>query len=166
MVVIPAVAGSLWFAVIEEIIYRGVLLRVVEERLGTWVALVGSSLAFAAFHFVVTPNATLWTAGSIFVAGLMLGGAYVYTRRLWFPIALHAAWNFTQGAVFGIAVSGNQVANDVSLLVGETSGPTWLSGGAYGFEGSIIAVLIVGFAAGVFLWWADQRNRIVALRRH
>ena len=62
-------------------------------------------------------------------AGVLLGSAYFLTRRLWLPIGLHIGWNFTQGGVFGIAVSGHPSSG---LLQAVLSGPTWLSGGAFG----------------------------------
>lgn len=157
IILVPAITGALFWATLEELIYRGVLLRIIETKLGTWIALGISSLAFAGFHVVATPNVTLWTGVSVFIAGLWLGGAYLYTRRLWFPIALHATWNFTQGAVFGIAVSGDEAGQ--GLFVGTTSGPTWLSGGAYGLEGSVIVVGVLLLASIVILRQAQQQER-------
>ncbi|MFC6723463.1 type II CAAX prenyl endopeptidase Rce1 family protein [Halobium palmae] len=159
MIIVPAITGALFWATLEELVYRGALLRIAERRLGTWIALGISSLAFAGFHVVATPNATLWTGVSVFIAGLWLGGAYLYTRRLWFPIALHAAWNFTQGAVFGIAVSGDEAGQ--GLLIGITSGPTWLTGGAYGLEGSVVVVGIVLLAAILVLQQARKQGQFL-----
>ncbi|MDS0293497.1 CPBP family intramembrane glutamic endopeptidase [Halogeometricum luteum] len=163
LLAVPFVTGALFWAALEELVYRAVLLRIVERRFGTWVALVGSSLAFAAFHVVATPNVTVWTGLTVFLAGLWLGGAYLYTRRLWLPVALHAAWNFAQGAVFGIAVSGDEGGQ--GLLVGVTSGPTWLTGGAYGLEGSAVVVVVVLLAAAVVLRAARRDGRFVPSRR-
>lgn len=161
LILVPAITGALFWATLEELVYRGVLLRIIEGKLGTWIALGVSSLAFAGFHVVATPNVTLWTGFSVFVAGLWLGGAYLYTRRLWFPIALHAAWNFTQGAIFGIAVSGDEAGQ--GLFVGTTSGPTWLSGGAYGLEGSVIVVGIIFLASIVILREARKQGRFLSV---
>ncbi|SFK60390.1 hypothetical protein SAMN04487950_0130 [Halogranum rubrum] len=161
--VVPLITGALFFATLEELVYRGVVLRLVELPFGTWAGLAVSALAFAAFHVVATPNVTLWTGLSVFLAGLLLGGAYVYTRRLWFPIALHAAWNFVQGGVFGIAVSGDEAG--LGLFVGTTSGPTWLSGGDYGLEGSAVVVGVVLLATMVVLRQARQRGHFRAPAR-
>lgn len=68
----------------------------------------------------------------------------------WLPIAIHAGWNVAQGAVFGVQVSGNPV-DDVALLVGGTAGPAWLTGGAYGLEGSVAALAVPVAAVGVAL---------------
>lgn len=129
----------------EEIVARGVLLGIVERGLGTWIALAISSLLFGLGHYG-NPNATLWSSIAIALeAGLLLGMAYVWTRSLWFVMGLHAAWNFTQGPLLGIPVSGLKIDG---LLTARTSGPELLSGGAFGAEASILTlVLCVGVAA-------------------
>jgi membrane protease YdiL (CAAX protease family) len=118
-----------------------------EESLGTWLALLISALIFGLMH-IANPNATLWSALAIAIeAGIMLAAAYTLTRRLWLPIGIHFAWNFVQGGIFGVAVSGNGVRG---LLQSTLSGPALLSGGEFGAEASIFAV-IVCLAAGVYL---------------
>ena len=135
--------------VVEELAFRGVLFRVVEGLAGTWVALAVSAVAFGGVH-LTNPDATLWGAVAIAVeAGLLLAAAYVVTRRLWMPIGLHAAWNFTQGGVFGVPISGSGLGPG-GLLRGELSGPALLSGGSFGAEASVFAV-VVGAAAAAFL---------------
>ena len=123
----------------EEIISRGILFRVVEECFGTWFAVVFSGLLFGLGH-IANPNANVWMALAIAVeAGLLLGMAYAWTRSLWFVIAIHAAWNFTQGPLLGIPVSGIAVTG---LLDSTLQGPPALSGGQFGAEGSILTVAI------------------------
>jgi hypothetical protein len=87
-------------------------------------------------------------------AGILLAAAYAYTGRLWLPIGIHIAWNFTQGGIFGVEVSGN---TSEGLLQGKLSGPLWLSGGAFGAEGSVIAVCIC-LAMGIFLLWRTVKS--------
>ncbi|HMU93157.1 MAG TPA: CPBP family intramembrane metalloprotease [Anaerolineales bacterium] len=146
-VLIPGLVLSISSGVIEEILIRGLLFRIMEETLGTWIALAISAVIFGFLH-LANPNATLWGAIAIAIeAGIMLAAAYVFTRRLWLPIGIHFAWNFSQGAIFGVAVSGNEVQG---LLQSTLSGPTLLSGGAFGAEASIIAVMIC-LLAGIAL---------------
>lgn len=134
---------------LEELLIRGILFRILEESLGTWIALVISALIFGALH-LANPNATLWAGLAIAIeAGVMLAAAYVYTRRLWVPIGIHFAWNFVQGGIFGVAVSGIEAKG---LLQSTLSGPALLSGGEFGAEASIFAV-IVCLAAGVYFIW-------------
>ncbi len=147
IVIIPGLVLSIFSGVIEELLIRGLLFRIMEESLGTWLALTISALIFGFLH-LANPNATLWGAVAIAIeAGIMLAAAYVFTRRLWFPIGIHFAWNFFQGSIFGVAVSGNEVQG---LLRSTLAGPDLLSGGAFGAEASIFAVIIC-LAAGVTL---------------
>lgn len=123
----------------EELVARGIIFRVVEDGFGTWAALAISAIAFGAGH-LANPNATLWTSTAIAIeAGLLLGMAYAWTRSLWFCMGLHAAWNFTQGAILGIPVSGFEVKG---LLHSTPQGPTLLSGGEFGAEGSLLTVIL------------------------
>jgi hypothetical protein len=130
----------------------------VEESLGSWLALAISALIFGLLH-LANPNATLWGGIAIAIeAGVMLAAAYMYTRRLWLPIGIHFAWNFTQGAIFGVAVSGNEAKG---LLQSTLSGPSLLSGGDFGAEASIFAVLIC-LAAGIyFLQKSSQQGKFI-----
>ena len=170
---VPAlIANALFPAVSEEILFRGIVFRWVERFAGTWAGLIGSSALFGAAH-LFNPAAT-WTS-TIFIAveaGVLLGGVYMLTRNLWLPIGLHAAWNFTQGGIFGVPVSG---LPDHGLIDSTLRGPEILSGGPFGLEASVIA-LVVATAAGVWfvvrairagkvvgpMWVEDRRTKITA----
>lgn len=152
--------------VLEELLFRALVFRLIERSCGTWIALACSAVLFGLVH-LANPHPTLFGAVAImFEAGILLAAAYLYTRRLWLPIGLHAAWNFTQGGVFGIAVSGNAMEG---WIHGSLSGPDWLSGGTFGAEGSLVALaicLLAGLwllraaqARGHFLTLAGQRAR-------
>ena len=124
----------------EEIIFRGVLFRWIDEKWGFMVALIVSALLFGLIH-ISESNATLWSSIAIAVeAGLLLGAAYKYSGTLWLPIGIHWAWNFTQGNIFGFEVSGKDIG--VSLLNATVNGPDWLTGGAFGAEASVIPVVL------------------------
>jgi CAAX protease family protein len=154
-------------AVTEEMLFRGILFRHLEDFGGTWFALASTSVLFGAAHFF-NPNATAFSSFAIAVeAGVLLGGAYMLTRSLWAPIGLHAAWNFTQGQVFDVPVSG---IDGTGLVEAKLSGPELLSGGMFGLEASVIA-LVIATAAGVWMvvravrsghvvrpWWVRRRN--------
>lgn len=134
----------------EEIFSRGILFRVVEDGLGSWTALLLSSAFFGAAH-LANPGAT-WVT-SLFIAieaGVLLGMAYAWTRSLWFCMGLHAAWNFTQGGLLGIRVSGFDVDG---LLKSTPHGNTLLSGGSFGAEGSLITVVL---CVAVGIWFARR----------
>ncbi|WNV87701.1 type II CAAX endopeptidase family protein [Umezawaea sp. Da 62-37] len=147
-------------AIMEELLFRGVLFRVLEERTGTVISLVLSSLLFGATH-LVNVNATAWGALSIgLTGGLMLASAYVVTRSLWFPIGLHFAWNFTHAGLFGIIVSGSDEAPH-GLLKATLSGPSALTGGTFGPEASLVALLVCAVPTVLLLRRAARTGRIL-----
>ncbi len=150
-------------AVTEELLFRGLLFRLVEERLGTWLALLLSGTLFGLMH-LLNPDASLWGATAIAIqAGFMLAACYAATRNLWVPIGLHFGWNFAAAGIFGVVVSGN--GESKGLLDATTSGPALLSGGDFGPEGSLYAVAAGLVLTAVFLWQAHRRGRIVPRRR-
>ena len=148
---------------VEEIMFRGVLLRVLDSWLGSWAALAITSLLFGLIH-LLNPGASIMTAlGLVIEAGVLLGAAYLLTRRLWLAIGIHIAWNTVQGGVFSSAVSGT--GRQSGLLLAETNGPDWLTGGSMGLEGSLVTVLL-GFAAGiVMLVLAFRRGHLLPSER-
>ncbi|MFF7335165.1 type II CAAX prenyl endopeptidase Rce1 family protein [Streptomyces sp. NPDC008150] len=146
-------------AVTEELLFRGVVFRIVEELAGTRGALIASSLLFGGLH-LVNPGATAWGALAIAVeAGLMLGAAYAATRTLWLPIGLHFAWNFAESALFGTTVSGSG-GGPTGLVHGVVSGPAILSGGDFGPEASVFSLLVCTVATVLFLRTAKRRGRL------
>jgi len=135
--IVPGLVIAIFHGVWEELLIRGILFRVIEESLGTWLAIVISAMFFGALH-LANPNATLWSAVAIAVeAGIPLAAAFVLTRRLWIPIGIHFSWNFTQ-SFFGVAVSGYDIQG---VLKATLNGPDLLSGGAFGVEASVIVCL-------------------------
>ncbi|MEQ0563736.1 CPBP family intramembrane glutamic endopeptidase [Amycolatopsis sp. NEAU-NG30] len=164
---IPGAAGLLGFmaaaAVTEELLFRGVLFRIVEERTGTGIALVLTGVLFGLAH-LFNPHASLWGALAVGIeAGGLLTAAYVATRRLWLPIGLHFGWNFAAGGVFGTEVSGNGTPQ--GLLDAVTSGPAALTGGDFGPEGSLYSVVFCVLGTAAFLWLARRRGTLVPRRK-
>lgn len=128
-------------AVAEELLFRGVLFRLLEEHLGTVLTLVVSSILFGLTH-LVNVNATLWGTLSIgLTGGLLTAAAYVVTRSLWLPIGLHFAWNFTHAGIFGVALSGSSEAPH-GLFNTTLSGPSAITGGIFGPEASLLALVV------------------------
>ena len=152
---------------VEEFVFRGILFRWIEEFAGSWAALGVTSALFGLVH-IGNANATWFSSLAIAIeAGLLLGGAYMLTRSLWAPIGLHFGWNMTQGLVWDVPVSGNDVDG---LVDARLVGDPLVSGGAFGLEASVIALVIVG-GAGVWLvtravaagevmrpWWVRRRQ--------
>ena len=157
-ILVPIVTSAITPGFTEEIMFRGIMFRWIEEWAGSWAALLATSALFGLAH-IMNPGATWFASFAIAVeAGLLLGGVYMLTGNLWMAIGLHAAWNFAQGPIYGVPVSGGHVAG---LLKARLSGPVLLSGGSFGLEASLIA-LIVGTAAGLwFVWLAVRRGALV-----
>ena len=146
----------------EEIVMRGVLFRIVEEGCGTWIAVAVSALFFGGAH-IFNPGATLWSSAAIAIeAGVMLALLYHVTRSLWACMGLHASWNIMQGTVYGIPVSGGAADG---WLVSYRTGPAWLSGGAFGAEASVVALLVCSLFTAVLVTVALRRGSIVPVRR-
>lgn len=143
----------------EEVVMRGILLRVLIGKVGTMVALAITSLMFGLLHLGNPHSSLLGAAGVALQAGFLFGAAYLLTRRLWLAIGIHAAWNFTQTAIFGLNVSG--VPTEPGLLVAQLHGPEWLSGGDVGIEGSIITIML-GLIVSLLLLRAAVARKPVA----
>jgi hypothetical protein len=157
-VLLGGMAAALATGVFEELLFRGGVFRLAEEWVGTWAALVISSLLFGFAH-ADADGATLQGLASISIwAGLLLTATYLLTGRLWLGIGLHAAWNYTQGTVYSGIVSGNALPE--GLVKSTLQGSEWLTGGAFGVEASLVALLVCGTVGVVMLAAAVRRGRI------
>jgi len=159
-----AIAASLGLAVIagvvEELFLRGVLFRVTEQYLGTWLALVVSALFFGFLH-LANPDASLWAGIAIALeAGVSLAAIYVLTRSLWAAIGMHIGWNLSE-SLLGVPVSGNEPTGVITTTF---EGPNWLTGGAFGMEASVVVVGLWLIVAFVLLAMARSRGLLVEPR--
>lgn len=147
-----------YFAIVavgEEIMFRGVLFRWIDEKWGFWWAIGISALVFGLIH-ITNPGGTLWSSIAIAIeAGLLLGAAYKWSGTLWVPIGIHWAWNYSQGNIFGFAVSG-QAAGE-SLFHAQMQGSDWLTGGVFGAEASVVAVVVGLLVSAWFIWRISRR---------
>lgn len=126
-------------AVLEEVLFRGIIFRLAERALGSWLALLLSALFFGASH-LQNPHATLVGALAIaLTAGVVAGLIYILTRSLWLIIALHLGWNYFEATVFGNSTSGKSVE---SVLHSSLVGPTVWTGGAFGPEAGLLVVIV------------------------
>jgi membrane protease YdiL (CAAX protease family) len=156
-----ALGMALMAGVCEELIFRGAVYRLFESGFGTAVALILSGALFGLLH-AANPGATLASTFAIALeAGVLLAAAYVLTRSLWLPIGLHFGWNFTEGGIFGAAVSGHATKG---LIDASISGPVLLTGGKFGPEASLPAVAVCVTTAIVILVLAAQRGQWQPLR--
>jgi len=137
----------------EEIVFRGYILNNLLESINKWAALIISALVFTLAH-IANPSIGLVGAVNILLAGILLGLNYIYTRNLWFSIMLHFTWNFFQGPLLGYEVSGMSLK---SLLAQEMHGNKVMTGGEFGFEGSLVATLLYVLAIAGFVWTYQKK---------
>lgn len=156
---LPAIALALSSGIFEELLFRGVLFRIVEEVFGSWISLVVSSFVFGFMH-LINPAATI--EGAIFIsieAGLLLAAAYMVTRRLWMAMGFHMSWNYTQSGIFSGIVSGG--VSEPGLIKPTIEGPDLLTGGSFGLESSLIAFLLCTTTGVILLLLAMRRGHVV-----
>jgi CAAX protease family protein len=146
-------------AVIEELLFRGVMVRMVADRFGGWVALAVSAPVFGLPH-LLNHGTDLVGALSITVcAGLLLGGAYLATGSLWLAIGLHLGLNFAETALFGI-VTVDSPLPDFSLYNTVLTGPDLLTGGVGGVEASLVTLTVLTVPALALIWYAAAIGRM------
>ena len=147
----------------EEILFRGVVFRVLEESLGSLLALILSAALFGLMH-AGNPGATTFSTAAIALeAGGMLAAAYIWSRSLWLPIGIHLAWNFTQGGVFSQAISGNATTGLLDFPL-STKANALVTGGPFGPEASIVSLAVCVSLGVLFLVLAIRAGRWRPLR--
>jgi membrane protease YdiL (CAAX protease family) len=155
---VAALPVSIMSGYVEELVMRGIVFRITEDGLGSWLALAVSSALFGLAHLGNLNATWVSTVAITLEAGVLLAAAFMVTRRLWLAIGTHLAWNLTQGGIFGVAVSGHA---SKGLLEGELSGPAVLSGGSFGPEASALAVLVCLTAGVCLVTLAYRKGHIV-----
>jgi uncharacterized protein len=138
-------------ATFEELNYRGYPFQTLLRAIGPIFPVLIFSSLFAIAH-LENPNKTLFSPVNTVIAGLWLAMAYLKTRSLWFPTALHFMWNWMLGAFFGLPVSG-LVFSQQAVLISTSENPVWLTGGSYGSEGGAAATIVL-FIATIIIWRA------------
>ena len=123
----------------EEIMMRGYVLNNLMQSMNRYAALSISSVIFMSIH-LLNPNISFLSVINLFLAGIVLGIYYIHKQNLWLPIGMHLTWNFFQGPIFGFEVSGIETK---SIIGQSIKGNEIITGGAFGFEGSIIATILI-----------------------
>ena len=145
-------------AFFEELIFRLIVFKLLEEYLGSWISIFISAVFFGVAH-LFNDHATLWSAIAIAIeAGVLLSMAFIFTRRIWMILGIHFTWNFMQASVFGLPASGIDFPG---LITAELSGPPWLTGGEFGIEASPITVIFGLVIAWFLLKKAYQDDQLL-----
>lgn len=135
--------AALW----EEIVFRGYIQQNLMQGMPPVLALVITAVLFMLLHGT-NPNIDVLPRVNIFLAGILLGASCLYTKNLWFAQGLHWGWNLFQGPVFGYEVSG---IGTPALFQQEIIEDSSWTGGAFGFEGSILATIIIVIATAIII---------------
>lgn len=126
-------------AMAEEVAFRGYPFQRLIEAIGPTTATIVMATIFGLIH-LRNPGATSASTLVTVLSGVLMATAYLQTRALWLPWGFHFGWNAAMAVLFGLPVSGL----DFSAVVSSNSvGPTWLTGGGYGPEGSLTAVVVL-----------------------
>ena len=133
-------------AIVEEVLFRGYILKNLMSSFNKYIALFFSSILFSLLHSF-NPNIDMFSLLVLFLAGIVLGLSYIYTKNLWFPIALHLSWNLFQ-TLLGFNISGQDTYSIIEFQINEGN---LINGGSFGFEGSYLAIIaevliIIGIA--------------------
>jgi membrane protease YdiL (CAAX protease family) len=138
----------------EELLMRGYVLNNFINSFNKYIALIISALLFSLMH-AGNPNMDWFSYTSLFLAGILLGATYIYTKNLWFPVALHFSWNFFQ-TILGFKVSGQQTYSILHLKIKQNN--RW-NGGDFGFEGSYLSLVAeVLLIIGVFYYYYKKHK--------
>jgi membrane protease YdiL (CAAX protease family) len=151
------VSGFLAVAILEELIFRVVLFRLIEKSLGSVIAIILSTALFGIVH-LANPNATWISILSLTLSSLVLVAGFLLTRRLWLCMGLHWSWNLFQ-ALYSVSVSGNDTKG---LLIGRLTGPAWLTGGSFGVEASVLTLLLCVTTTFFMLSVAHRKGHFTA----
>lgn len=140
-------------SVMEEVLFRGYILKNLMISFNKYIALIVSSILFSLVHGF-NPNIDLFSLTNIFFAGILLGISYIHTKNLWFPIALHLSWNLFQ-TIFGFNVSGQKSYSLIQFSIPENN---MINGGEFGFEGSILSLIAMIVAiVGIEIYYRRQK---------
>jgi len=149
-------------ALFEEVFYRLIVYRIIEEWLGTWWALVLMTVVFATPHFF-NPNISPLAVVAMLVFSVTTGVIYTYSKSLWLAFAFHLGWNFAQ-PFYGSNLSGLEDIG--SIIKSKFNGPEWLTGSKFGIEDSVLSILFLTGLSVVLLYFCFKQGKISLYPRH
>ncbi|OGU17538.1 MAG: hypothetical protein A2X61_06085 [Ignavibacteria bacterium GWB2_35_12] len=140
-------------AIIEELIFRGVIFQAVLDRYGITIAILLNSILFGMGH-LANPSINFYAIINIILAGVLFSGMYIRTKSLWLPISFHFFWNWFS-ALIGSPVSG--IDFQISLTnIAWLELPAWLFGGSFGLEGGFFATILIIISGFITLKYSNS----------
>lgn len=156
--ILPSLKETIQAAVIEETLFRIILFRLLWRAFGAWPALIGAAVVFGGLH-LLNPGSTLFSAACLIAGEGILAALYMLRGRLWLPVGMHAGWDFTQGWIFGSAVSGMTFFAGGPLVTRPAPATAdVLSGGGFGPESTVASLAVSLIASAVLLYAAWSRG--------
>ena len=141
----------------EELLTRGWLLPIINKRSNLVIAIAVSSSLFGLMH-LANAHVTFLSILSIILSGVFMALYMLKTDNLWGVAGLHGAWNFTQGNIYGLAVSGKSTGFSFFRFAAKPESADWISGGAFGTEGSLFASIVL-LAGILYLAWQLKKEK-------
>ena len=154
----------LFVALFEETLFRGFIFQRLVDGAGIWIAQIVLALLFALGHWDnpgMEGATKFWASLDLALGAVMLGLAYLRTRSLALPVGIHLGWNWAQGYLLGFGVSGTDHSGWFQpVFQGKAE---WLTGGNFGPEASIFAVLVdLVLVIALWRWKGSKSSRIAA----
>lgn len=147
-------------ALLEDLFIRGLMLRTLENWIGTYWALLIVSLIEGQHMF--NDNSSLVSLFGDVIWGFTLGSIYIYSKRVWLPFFFHLGWNLSQ-PFYGSNLSG---LDDIGYIIkAKFDGPVLLTGGVYGIEGSLISTLFLLITGIVFFYYSVKEGKIIKRKK-
>jgi uncharacterized protein len=156
---LPSFSASLTAGFVAELLIRGVLFRILEEKLGTVPTLLLMVVSFAILHMGMPGSNIVTVAATALHAGLLLSAAFVVSRSLWFPIFIHFAYDFAEPGIFGGINPG--IHENRSLITPLISGNHLITGGEAGPQNSLQGLIICLILSSIFLYRAKRKNKFI-----
>ena len=142
----------------EELVTRGWLFPAVSAKSNIFIGILISSVLFGALH-LFNPGVTVLSIVNIILDGIFACFLMLKYDNMWVLAGMHGAWNFVQGNIYGIQVSGQGASTSI-LNYSSQSSVDWLSGGAFGAEGSIFATIVLIGCIAYLYWSLKKENRL------
>lgn len=137
----------------EELLTRGYCISMLNQMGRPWLSIAISSVLFSVLHFF-NPNVRLLGLVNIVFVGVLFGYMYVKRCNLWMPIGYHITWNYFQGSVFGLAVSGGARKGIFNISAVKDN---LLTGGSFGPEAGILTTFVIALGL-IFVWKLPAGN--------
>ena len=160
--VVATISMALLGGIIEEILFRGYMFRILEEKWNTTIAILGPAMLFGSIHLLMIDSIDLVNVILVVIpitlVGVMLGLIVYVTRNIWNVVVIHGIWNFFMiGRIIRVSAFENHQFNAIYQLQ-ITSDNILLTGGSFGVESAVPAIAVYLTAILVLLLYTVRKN--------